>query len=30
VATGLARVARWFRRAAFCGSDKSNIGDLEK
>jgi hypothetical protein len=30
VAAGLARLARWVRRAAFCGSDKSNIGELEK
>ena len=30
VAAGLARLARWVRRAAFCGSDKSNTGELEK
>jgi hypothetical protein len=30
VAAGLARLARWFRRAALHGSDKFNTGDLGK
>jgi ABC-type nitrate/sulfonate/bicarbonate transport system substrate-binding protein len=30
VAAALARLARWVRRAALYGSDKSKTGELEK